>query len=459
MRSRSTALCVTTMKTPICDFVREYVSRGTSRMHVPGHGGKGPLGFELLDLTEVNGADDLFHASGVIKKSEQNASRIFGCPTYYSTEGSSLCIRAMLYLAYKYAVQNGRKPLVLAGRNAHKAFFSAAALLGFDVSYIYSESYLKCVVTPDSLLGYIKKNGAPTALYVTTPDYIGNITPLNDLSQICRRYGILLIVDNAHGAYLKFDSSLHHPIDVGADLCCDSAHKTLPVLTGGAYLHVSPRLSDVFGDKEVREALSLFASSSPSYLILQSLDAVNPYLQKGFAADLKRTEKRVSAMKKRISALGFELSGDEPMKTVIKPKSYGYTGTALADILRKENIECEYADPDHLVLMPSVNTTEEEFSKTESVLSALPKKRAIKKSPPALAAPEVVMSLREAFVLPSEELPAEKCIGRIASSVTVGCPPAVPVVVGGELIDENAVRVMKYYGIKKCRVISEFNRF
>ena len=433
--------------------MREYVSRGTVRLHVPGHGGKGPLGFEPLDLTEVKGADDLFRSSGIIKKSEQNASRVFGCPTYYSTEGSSLCIRAMLYLAYKYAVQNGRKPHVLAGRNAHKAFFSAAALLGFDVSYIYSGSYLKCVVTPDDLTGYIEKNGAPSALYVTTPDYLGNITPLSELSVICRRYGILLIVDNAHGAYLKFDASLRHPIDEGADLCCDSAHKTLPVLTGGAYLHISPRLPDVFSEAEVSGALSLFASSSPSYLILQSLDAANPYLQKGFASDLKRTEKRVSTVKKRLSALGYVFSGDEPMKTVIKPKSYGYTGGALAEILRKHNIECEYADPDHIVLMPSVCTEEKVFGSLETALSALPKKRAIKKAPPALTAPEGVMSVREASLLPSEELPVEECFGRIASSVTVGCPPAVPVVTGGERIDGNAVSVMKYYKIKTCRVI------
>ncbi len=124
------------MKTPICDFVREYAAKSTVRMHVPGHAGKGPLGFEAYDLTEVKGADDLFHASGIIRQSERNASRIFGCPTYYSTEGSSLCIRAMLSLACRYAYSRGKDPLILAGRNAHKAFFSAAALLGFGVKYI-----------------------------------------------------------------------------------------------------------------------------------------------------------------------------------------------------------------------------------------------------------------------------------------------------------------------------------
>ncbi|MBQ1846675.1 MAG: DegT/DnrJ/EryC1/StrS family aminotransferase [Clostridia bacterium] len=441
------------MKTPICDFARDYVSRRALRLHVPGHGGKGV--FEEYDLTEIEGADDLFHASGVIKQSETNAGRIFGMPTYYSTEGSSLCIRAMLRLACVYAVRNGKKPHILAGRNAHRSFFSAAALLGFDVSFIYSKSYLECVVTPDDLLGFIEKNGIPTALYVTTPDYIGNITPLSGLSEICRKYGILLIADCAHGAYLKFDSSLRHPADLGADLCCASAHKTLPVLTGGAYLHASDR----FAESDVREALSLFASSSPSYLILQSLDAVNPYLYKGFASDLKRTKKNVYEMKARLSDRGYVFSGDEPLKTVIKPKSYGYTGTSLADILRKNGIECEFADPDHLVMMIPAGVDGSDLSRLENVLSAVPMKKEIKKAPPELDAPKRILGIRDAALAPSTDLPVRECIGKIASGVSVGCPPAVPVVVGGELIDESAVAVMKYYGIKTCRVLKNMPGF
>ena len=127
------------MDTPICDFVRRYAQSGTLRLHMPGHKGTGPLGIEQLDITEISGADSLYEASSIIAQSERNAGVLFGCPTFYSTEGASQCIRAMVYLAMLHAKQNSRKPLILAGRNAHKTFLSAAALLDLDVEWIYAK--------------------------------------------------------------------------------------------------------------------------------------------------------------------------------------------------------------------------------------------------------------------------------------------------------------------------------
>ena len=128
------------MRTPIVDFVRAYAEKNALRLHMPGHKGKGALGIEALDLTEIEGADSLYEAEGIIKESEDNASKLFGCKTYYSTEGSSLCIRAMLYLLTLYAREKGVRAHVLAGRNAHKTFLSACiarqvADRGFSVVY------------------------------------------------------------------------------------------------------------------------------------------------------------------------------------------------------------------------------------------------------------------------------------------------------------------------------------
>ena len=135
------------MDTPICDFVREYARLNTHRLHMPGHKGAAFLGMEPLDITEIQGADSLYEANGIIARSEANASVLFGCRTFYSTEGSSQCIRAMLYLITLYAAQQGRKPLIAAGRNAHKTFLTAAALLDTDVRWLYPQSpvsYLSC---------------------------------------------------------------------------------------------------------------------------------------------------------------------------------------------------------------------------------------------------------------------------------------------------------------------------
>ena len=110
------------MDTPICDFVRTYVSSDPMRLHMPGHKGINFLGFEDRDITEIDGADSLYEANSIIQASERNASRLFGCRTYYSTEGSSLCIRAMLYLCMLYSKQEGKEPLIAAARNVHSAF-------------------------------------------------------------------------------------------------------------------------------------------------------------------------------------------------------------------------------------------------------------------------------------------------------------------------------------------------
>ena len=131
------------MKTPICDFVRRYADSGAVRFHMPGHKGIGDI--ENADITEISGADSLYEADGIIAESEENASSLFGCDTCFGAEGSSQCIKAMLYLAVRKAVAEGKKPLVFAGRNVHKAFVSAAALIDFEIEWIYgtdNDSYL-----------------------------------------------------------------------------------------------------------------------------------------------------------------------------------------------------------------------------------------------------------------------------------------------------------------------------
>ncbi|MBR6812647.1 MAG: PLP-dependent transferase, partial [Oscillospiraceae bacterium] len=229
--------------TPICDFVRRYNEEKFLRLHMPGHKGEGPLGVEALDITEISGADSLYEAEGIIRQSEEIASEIFGCRTYYSAEGSSLAIRAMLYLALMQAKKQGRAPLVAAGRNAHKTFMSAAALLDIDIMWLWGsgESYLACQIEAESLDKTLSEcTVLPFAVYITSPDYLGNTLDIASLAKVCRKYGVLLLVDNAHGAYLKFLG--RHPIELGANMCCDSAHKTLGVLTGGAYLHIDNEL-------------------------------------------------------------------------------------------------------------------------------------------------------------------------------------------------------------------------
>lgn len=424
-------------------------------MHMPGHKGASFLGMECLDITEIRGADSLYEADGIIAKSEDNASALFGCRTLYSTEGSSQCIRGMLYLVMRYARQQGRKPLVAAVRNVHKTFLTAAALLDMQVDWLYPEEnagYLSCDLTPGELERYLRNAvDMPAAVYVTSPDYLGKIADISGLAEVCHRYGVLLAVDNAHGAYLKFLPDSMYPMDLGADLCCDSAHKTLPVLTGGAYLHLSANIDRALGE-QARNALMLFGSTSPSYLILQSLDAVNPYLET-YPAKLKKLLPQIEAFKERLYRQGFSLYGDEPLKLTIDAKPYGYTGEQLASYLRQQDIEPEFADPDYLVLMLSAETDTQTLERLEQALCRIPQKQPISECCPGFLPGEQVMPIREAMFADSEELPTRQCLGRVLAIPTVGCPPAVPVLVCGERIDEHAIKCLTYYGMDRCVVV------
>ena len=446
------------MDTPICDFVRAYVKSGALRLHMPGHKGEGPLGLEALDITEIPGADSLYEADGVIAASEANASQLFGAPTFYSTEGSSQCIRAMLALAQRHAVAQGRRAVIAAGRNAHRTFLSAAALLDLPVRWLLPggmQSYLSCVLSADELEAQLAAmDEPPAAVYLTSPDYLGSTVDIAALAAVCHRRGALLLVDNAHGAYLRFLEKSRHPIDLGADLCCDSAHKTLPVVTGGAYLHISPHAPGALA-AQAKDALALFGSTSPSYLILQSLDAANRVLAEGYREQLSAFMPLVQRAKDALRAQGYALCGDEPLKVTIRTKPYGYRGDALAALLARENVVCEFADPDFLVMMLTPELGEAGPARMLEALCAVRRRGAIEEEPPAFCQAQRVMGIREAMLAPGERVPVEASEGRVLASASVGCPPAVPILVCGERIDRHAIRCFEYYGIKSCMVVKE----
>ena len=440
------------MKTPIVSFLKSYQEKSPVRMHMPGHKGAGILGFEGMDLTEIHGADELFAAEGIIKESEQNASSLFGCPTYYSTQGSTLCIQTMCTILCQDAKSKGKNPKILAGRNAHRSFIHTAALLDFEIEWLYGNSdYLSCKVSAKDLEKEIIENH-PTAVYLTNPDYLGNLLDIKSLASVCKKHNVLLAIDNAHGAYLRFLESSLHPIDLGADLCCDSAHKTLPVLTGGAYLHLSDSLNKEW-KSQVKHFMEYFSSTSPSYLIMASLDAANEVLDDTFRKSLFECIRYVDSLKNTLVQHGYTILSGEPMKITISTKDYGYTGNEIADLLMDCDIYPEFYDSDYIVLMPSPYNTKEDFIRLEICLCEIERKKAILTSFPKLECAQKVMNVRQALFAPSMKVDVSKSLGQICSSVIVSCPPAILPVIPGEIISESAIEVMKYYGIESVRVV------
>ncbi len=423
-------------------------------MHMPGHKGAGILGFEGMDLTEIYGADELFEAEGIIKESEQNASSLFGCPTYYSTQGSTLCIQTMCTILCQDAKSKGKKPKILAGRNAHRSFIHAAALLDFEIEWLYGNSdYLSCKIHAEDLEKAIIES-LPTAVYLTNPDYLGNLLDIQSLASVCKKHNVLLAIDNAHGAYLRFLEPSLHPIDLGADLCCDSAHKTLPVLTGGAYLHLSDSLNQVWAN-DVKHFMEYFSSTSPSYLIMASLDATNEVLDTTFKKSLSECIQRVDVLKNALIQHGYTILSGEPMKITISTKEFGYTGNEIANLLMECDIYPEFYDSDYIVLMPSPYNTKDDLKRLETCLCGIDRKPILINKPPKLEQSKKAMNVRQALFSSSITLDVSKSLGQVCSSVTVSCPPAILPVIPGEVISESSIEVMKYYGIETVRVVKE----
>lgn len=435
------------MTTPIFDFVKGYAESKSSRFHMPGHKGVGVLGAEAFDITEISGADVLYSADGIIGESENNLTALYGTGhSFYSTEGSTLAIKAMLALVSLRV--SGDRPLILAARNVHTAFIKAAALLDLDVEFIYPEReghLCECRITPDDVReAVLSARKKPRAVYITSPDYLGNTLDVGEIAEVCRENSIPLLVDNAHGAYLKFLPEDRHPITLGAAMCADSAHKTLPVLTGGAYLHISKDYPEYIS--EARGALSLFASTSPSYLTLCSLDLCNKRLSLDYPEKIADLANKSKDIKEKIASLGLEVCDGEPLKIVIKE------GTPLSDHLREAKIEVEFSDADYTVLMLTPENTDGDLDRLLSALSTY-KKSEKGRTPLSVKPHERVISIREAVLAPSETVRVENSAGRICASPTVSCPPAVPIVISGERITDEDVDIFRYYGINSVRIV------
>ena len=396
--------------TPICDFLAAYRNQGIARLHMPGHKGRsamqGSLWEELpfsLDLTEIKGADALFEAAGIIGESERIAASLYDADcTCFSAGGSTLSILAMV------AAAKARGGKLLAVRNAHIALIHACILLDWQPVWLFPEYDpsvgLARPVTAAEVAAAMDSDPEIKAVYLTSPDYFGREADIQRISSEVHRRNALLLVDNAHGAHLRFLPEDRHPMTLGADLCCDSAHKILPALTGAGYLH-----SRSIEKEELKRWMALFGSTSPSYLILASLDLCNAYLSGPAKEEFARLSERSFRLRCRLSEKSVSLlpGVTDPAKLTLDAFAMGCTHEEAAALLRSEKIEPEYAGGGKIVLMLSPQTPDGHLSRLEATLLKLPRK------PPlpyegSCPAPAPALTLREAAFSPWRKCPSPK---------------------------------------------------
>ncbi len=420
------------MATPLVEALERYIRLGRTSYHTPGHKGQTalltPLCSAAFDLTELPETGSLYDGGDAIERAEREAARVFGAAqTHFSGGGCTLCIQTMLGLA----AQRGNA--VLMGRNAHRSAAHAAVLLDLDV-------YWSVAMTPATVEAALTAHPEIRTVYVTSPDYYGRLADIEGLSAVCRRFGAALLVDNAHGSHLgAFD---RHPLMLGADATADSAHKTLPVFTGGAYLHL--RRGGVFADlprERVKAMTALFGSTSPSFVTLASLDAAQNWWEQEGQAAFCRLYERLQPVYDTVAACG--LRPDEALRDPVRIALDCRDGDAqvLAQRLRDSGVEAEYADARYVVLLASPFHTDEQLQALQTAIrnataSPLPKAA---DSPFSAAMPDTlperVMRLREACLCEWETVPTSHAVGRISAGTVCPCPPGVAVIVAGERFD------------------------
>ena len=441
------------MKESFYEYLKNYRNLGRSSFHTPGHKYNFFRNFDFVgvDVTELPLTDSLYESEGIIKKAESKVSKLYGSKaSFFSSGGNTLCIQAMIRLA----CPTGGK--ILCDRVVHRSAVSAMALLGVNPIWIKREidktSGIATYIDISDLKTKLEENPDVTALYITSPSYHGVLQDICSISSLCKDYGVDVLVDNAHGAHLKFLGL--HPLDQGASIVADSAHKTLPVLTSGAWLHVN---KDKFKDK-AKSAMALFGSTSPSYAVMASLDIASSWLSDNGFEEYSYVKNQTDKIKEISRNKGIYLISDtvncDPTRISLGVFNIGYSGSEFREELYKFKIEPEFCDENYVVLIPTPFNLPLDWSRLKTAVESIkPKPKRYFSVCTKNSFPDVSYTLFESIRRISSKVSIDKALNKIAAEIVCPCPPGVPVVMPGEKIGLTEQRRLKEYGIMEISVI------
>lgn len=465
--------------------LEKYFNENYLPMHMPGHKRNIKLLGEKLpykiDITEIDGFDDLHHPEGIIKEIEEKAKKIYKSKKSFILVNGSTC---GILAGIRSVVNYGDK--VLVARNSHKSVYNAIELNCLNPIYVLPkiDKYgINKDVEANDIEKILEKNKDIKLVIITSPTYEGVLSDIKAIVNIAHKYKVPVLVDEAHGAHLKFmENSNFEALNCGADIVIQSLHKTLPALTGTAILHIK---GDLVKEEDVRRELSIFETSSPSYILISSIDECLDLIERNgkklfldYQENLKYFYNEAKALKK-LKVLGNELLNNNNKKNieeiekslydfgkiVVITKNTNITGKELSDILRKDyKIEVEMASTYYIIAMTSICDNKESFERLLNALKEIDLK--LKKTVEDNSAsyeiqlPKKEMTINEALNSKKFMLENYKNLeGKISKEYIFAYPPGIPIITPGEVFDKNIINIIEKYMKANIELRSTFDKF
>lgn len=403
-----------------------------------------------LDVTEFEETDDLQNPQGILRESLERISHIYGGEeSFFLTNGST----SGLEVAILSVCKPGEKLLV--DRTCHKAVASGLVLSGAVPVFVepeFSEELgLYTGISPEKVREMLEEEPEIRGMVLTSPTYYGICSPVSEIAEILHQNGKVLIVDEAHGAHLNFHHDLPKSAVVcGGDLVVQSAHKTLPALGQSSLLHMG-RGTRVKRE-QVTSALRLLMTTSPSYLLMSSIDEAVSRMEQDGQALFTILLREINALKKVVREQGILDFADEETLGIPQDKlrltvdfgNCGISGIQGAELLKKAyGIYPEMADARYLVFVVTVANTVEELRVLRHALMEIATPGVVEERMIPLPMPEMVMHPRDAWMAEKEQIPMEDALGRISADTVAVCPPGAAVLVPGQYIDDTTLEYLK----------------
>ncbi|MCX7842855.1 MAG: aminotransferase class I/II-fold pyridoxal phosphate-dependent enzyme [Clostridia bacterium] len=446
---------------PIYDALTKYAAANPLIFHMPGHKlGKGmPSEFleslHLLDVTEIPGTDNLHFPQGAIKEAQELAAKAFGAEyTFFLVNGSTCGIHAMIMTAC------GPGDRLIVARDCHKSVIGGMMLAGAEPVYICPEFdgrfNISTAVTEDEIERVLKENPDAKGVLITRPNYHGVCADIQRIAHLVHSCGKILMVDEAHGAHFRFNKKL--PVcamDSGADICVQSAHKTLPAFTQSAYLHVKSSKIDI---DRLKMNLSLLQTTSPSYILMSSLDIARAIMENAGDKLLEKLLGLVDCFEKSLSGIeGYFLLNKSLLgafhhdrtRLVINVANTGLTGFEAEKLLRREfNTQVEMSDLCNIVCIATIADSAESFDRLLYGLGEIASKfkQQSKLTDIYIGEPDIPprkIELKDVSYIKAELVMLERATGRVSLQMVTPYPPGIPVLCPGEVISGDAVEYIR----------------